>query len=175
MNNLCQRNDLFSRRDFLNNCAQASVAASGLMLAVGAQAQVDKLTLSGLAESRLRTFEEMVKPYVVNQPLEKGGVSLTLPELADNGHLVPLHLKVDSPMTEASYVSHIYLVSQRNPVPLMCLFVLGPWNGRAEINTRVRLSGTQMVVALARLSDGTFRYQTQEVAVTEAACVDNGT
>jgi sulfur-oxidizing protein SoxY len=52
---------------------------------------------------------------------------------------------------------------------------LGPWNGRAEINTRVRLSGTQMVVALARFSDGTFRYQTQEVAVTEAACVDNGT
>jgi sulfur-oxidizing protein SoxY len=116
----------------------------------------------------------MVKPFVVNQPLEKGGVSLTLPELADNGHLVPLHLKVDSPMTEASHVTHIYLVSQRNPVPLMCLFVLGPWNGRAEINTRVRLSGTQLVVALARLSDGTFRYQTQEVAVTEAACVDNG-
>jgi sulfur-oxidizing protein SoxY len=57
----------------------------------------------------------------------------------------------------------------------MSLFVLGPWNGRAEINTRVRLSGTQMVVALARFSDGTFRYQTQEVAVTEAACVDNGT
>ena len=32
-----------------------------------------------------------------------------------------------------------------------------------------------MVVALARLSDGTFLYQTQEVEVTEAACVDNGT
>jgi sulfur-oxidizing protein SoxY len=168
-------NDLLNRRDFLNHCAQTSLAASGLLLGAEAMAQVDKLTLSGLAESRLRTFDEMVKPFVVNQPLVKEGVSLTLPTLADNGHLVPLHLKVDSPMTEASHVTHIYLVSQRNPVPLMCLFVLGPWNGRAEINTRVRLSGTQMVVALARLSDGTFRYQTQEVAVTEAACVDNGT
>ena len=166
--------DLLNRRDFLNHCAQTSLATSGLLLGTPALAQVDKLTLSGLAESRLRTCEEMVKPFVVNQPLEKGGVSLTLPALADNGHLVPLHLKVDSPMTEASHVTHIYLVSQRNPVPLMCLFVLGPWNGRAEINTRVRLSGTQLVVALARLSDGTFRYQTQEVAVTEAACVDNG-
>lgn len=167
-------NDLLNRRDFLNNCAQTSLAAGGLLLGTQALAQVDKLTLSGLAESRLRTFEEMVTPYVVNQRMVKEGVSLTLPALADNGHLVPLHLKVDSPMTEASHVTHIYLVSQRNPVPLMCLFVLGPWNGRAEINTRVRLSGTQMVVALARLSDGTFRYQTQEVAVTEAACVDNG-
>lgn len=167
-------NDLLNRRDFLNNCALTSLAAGGLLLGTQALAQVDKLTLSGLAESRLRTFEEMVTPYVVNQRMVKEGVSLTLPALADNGHLVPLHLKVDSPMTEASHVTHIYLVSQRNPVPLMCLFVLGPWNGRAEINTRVRLSGTQMVVALARLSDGTFRYQTQEVAVTEAACVDNG-
>ena len=175
MNALPDPDDLFSRRTFLNSCAQVSVAASGLWLGADALAQVDKLTLSGLAESRLRTFDEMVKPFVVNQPLTQGGISLTLPTLADNGHLVPLPLKVDSPMTEASHVSHIYLVSQRNPVPLMCLFVLGPWNGRAEINTRVRLSGTQMVVALARFSDGTFRYQTQEVAVTEAACVDNGT
>ena len=167
-------NNVLNRRDFLNNCAHTSLAVGGLLLGTQALAQVDKLTLSGLAESRLRTFEEMVTPYVVNQRMVKEGVSLTLPALADNGHLVPLHLKVDSPLPDASHVTHIYLVSQRNPVPLMCLFVLGPWNGRAEINTRVRLSGTQMVVALARLSDGTFRYQTQEVAVTEAACVDNG-
>ena len=39
---------------------------------------------------------------------------------------------------------------------------------------RVRLSGTQMVVALARMSDGNFRYATSQVSVTEAACVDNG-
>jgi sulfur-oxidizing protein SoxY len=153
---------------------QAALGLTGLHAST-VLAQVDKLTLSGLAESRLRTFDEMVKPYVQNQPMKKEGVSLTLPTLADNGHLVPLHLKVDSPMTEASHVTHIYLVSQRNPVPLMCLFVLGPWNGKAEISTRVRLSGTQMVVALARLSDGQFLYQTQEVEVTEAACVDNGT
>jgi len=167
-------NTPLTRRGCLASMGQAALGLTGLH-ANSVLAQVDKLTLSGLAESRLRTFDEMVKPYVQNQPMKKEGVSLTLPTLADNGHLVPLHLKVDSPMTEASHVTHIYLVSQRNPVPLMCLFVLGPWNGKAEISTRVRLSGTQMVVALARLSDGQFLYQTQEVEVTEAACVDNGT
>jgi sulfur-oxidizing protein SoxY len=162
---------VLSRRRYLTSLAQTAL---GLQLG-HAWAQVDKLTLSGLAESRLRTFEEMVKPFVQDQSLKKEGVSLSLPLLADNGHLVPLHMKVDSPMTEAAHVTHIYLVSQRNPVPLMCMFVLGPWNGKADISTRVRLSGTQMVVALARLSDGSFVYQTQEVEVTEAACVDNGT
>lgn len=165
---------MLSRRRYLTTLCQTALGLLGLHWG-SASAQVDKLTLSGLAESRLRTFDEMVKPFVQNQALKKEGVTLSLPVLADNGHLVPLHLKVDSPMTEASHVTHIYLVSQRNPVPLMCLFVLGPWNGKAEISTRVRLSGTQMVVALARLSDGSFIYQTQEVEVTEAACVDNGT
>ncbi len=162
-----------SRRGFLTSCTKASLGVS--VLASGSTfAQVDKLTLSGLAESRLRTFEEMVQPYVQFQTLKNERVNLSLPALADNGHLVPLQLKVDSPMTEASHVSHIYLISQRNPVPLMCMFALGPWNGNAQINTRVRLSGSQMVVALARLSDGNFIYQTQDVLVTEAACVDNG-
>ncbi len=165
---------MLNRRDCLTTIGQAALGLTGLHAGTS-WAKVDKVTLSGLAESRLRTFDEMVKPFVQNQSMKKEGVSLSLPMLADNGHLVPLHLKVDSPMTEASHVTHIYLVSQRNPVPLMCLFVLGPWNGKAEISTRVRLSGTQMVVALARLSDGTFLYQTQEVEVTEAACVDNGT
>jgi len=139
-----------------------------------ARAQVDKLTITGLSEARLRTFEEMVRPYVQTQTLKKENVSLSLPMLADNGHMVPLSLKIDSPMTEASHITHVYLISQRNPVPLMAKFVMGPWSGRADLSTRVRLSGNQSVIALARLSDGNFIYDVQEVVVTEAACVDNG-
>jgi sulfur-oxidizing protein SoxY len=149
----------------------ASVGSLGVS---AAKAQVDKLTITGLAEARLRTFEEMVRPYVQNQDLKKERVTLSLPMLADNGHMVPLSLKIDSPMTEASHITHVYLISQRNPVPLMAKFVMGPWSGRADLSTRVRLSGNQNVIALARLSDGNFIYDVQEVVVTEAACVDNG-
>jgi sulfur-oxidizing protein SoxY len=92
-----------------------------------AQAQVDKLTITGLAEARLRSFEEMVRPYVQTQTLTKEAVTLSLPMLADNGHMVPLSLKIDSPMTEEAHITHVYLLSQRNPVPLMAKFVLGPW------------------------------------------------
>jgi sulfur-oxidizing protein SoxY len=51
-------------------------------------------------------------------------------------------------------------------------FSLGPWSGRAEVSTRVRLAGSQQLLALARLSDGQFRYAAAEVIVTESACVD---
>jgi sulfur-oxidizing protein SoxY len=146
----------------------------GVLWLGSAKAQVDKLTITGLAEARLRSFEEMVRPFVQTQDLKKERVTLSLPMLADNGHMVPLSLKVESPMTEASHITHVYLISQRNPVPLMAKFVMGPWSGRADLSTRVRLSGNQSVVALARLSDGNFIYDVQEVVVTEAACVDNG-
>jgi len=169
------RSRLLSRRQSILTIFQTTLAASvgGFWLG-SAKAQVDKLTITGLAEARLRSFEEMVRPYVQSQELKKERVTLSLPMLADNGHMVPLSLKVDSPMTEASHVTHVYLISQRNPVPLMAKFVMGPWSGRADLSTRVRLSGNQSVIALARLSDGNFIYDVQEVVVTEAACVDNG-
>jgi sulfur-oxidizing protein SoxY len=166
---------LFSRRQSILAIFQTTLAASvgGFWLG-SAKAQVDKLTITGLSEARLRTFEEMVRPYVQSQELKKERVTLSLPMLADNGHMVPLSLKIDSPMTEASHITHVYLISQRNPVPLIAKFVMGPWSGRADLSTRVRLSGNQNVIALARLSDGNFIYDVQEVVVTEAACVDNG-
>lgn len=169
------RSRLFSRRQSILAVFQTTLAASvgGFWLG-SAKAQVDKLTITGLSEARLRTFEEMVRPYVQSQELKKERVSLSLPMLADNGHMVPLSLKIDSPMTEASHITHVYLISQRNPVPLIAKFVMGPWSGRADLSTRVRLSGNQNVIALARLSDGNFIYDVQEVVVTEAACVDNG-
>ena len=169
------RSRLLSRRQSILNIFQTTLVTSmGVLWLGSAKAQVDKLTITGLAEARLRTFEEMVRPYVQNQDLQKERVTLSLPMLADNGHMVPLSLKIDSPMTEASHITHVYLISQRNPVPLMAKFVMGPWSGRADLSTRVRLSGNQSVIALARLSDGNFIYDVQEVVVTEAACVDNG-
>ena len=169
------RSRLFSRRQSILAIFQTTLAASvGSFWLGSAKAQVDKLTITGLAEARLRSFEEMVRPFVQSQDLKKERVTLSLPMLADNGHMVPLSLKVESPMTEASHITHVYLISQRNPVPLMAKFVMGPWSGRADLSTRVRLSGNQSVVALARLSDGNFIYDVQEVVVTEAACVDNG-
>ena len=120
----------------------------------------------------LLTFEEMVKPWVAGARLVKMDVTLTAPILAENGSLVPVQVQVNSPMTAQDHVTHVHLLSQRNPVTHMAVFHLGPWNGRAEISTRVRLAGTQDVVALAWLSSGEFRYDRMEIIVTESACVD---
>lgn len=120
----------------------------------------------------LKTLEEMMRPITQGAQLLEQGVRLDAPILADNGSLVPLGVHVDSPMTPQNHVTHLYLLSQRNPVTQMALFRMGPWNGRAEIHTRLRLAGTQAVVALARLSNGEFRFGQTDIIITESACVD---
>jgi sulfur-oxidizing protein SoxY len=105
---------------------------------------------------RLLSLSEMVQPIVKGAILLNKDLQIEAPLLADNGSLVPIQIKVQSPMSEQE----------------MAVFQLGPWNGRAEVSTRVRLAGTQEVIALARLSNGEFRYKQMEIIVTESACVD---
>jgi sulfur-oxidizing protein SoxY len=119
-------------------------------------------------------LEPLIAKITGGAPLNAGRVRLEIPRLADNGHSVPLKVRVESPMTAADHVRAITLLSERNPRPLMATFHLGPRAGRPEVATRVRLNGTQRVVALAELSDGSFWWSTAEVEVTESACLDAG-
>lgn len=105
-------------------------------------------------------------------PVSAGRVRLEMPRLADNGHSVPLKLTVESPMTAVDHVRSITLLSERNPRPIVAMFHLGPKAGRAEIVTRVRLNGTQQLLAIAQFSDGSYWSGSAEVEVTESACLD---
>lgn len=105
--------------------------------------------------------------------LQSGRVSLEIPKLADNGNSVPLTITVDSPMTERDRVLAIHIFSERNPRPRMASVVLGPDVARAHVATRVRLAGTQHIVAVAEMADGALWGAATEVIVTQSACVDD--
>lgn len=102
----------------------------------------------------------------------RGRVKLELPVLADNGNSVPMKVSVESPMTEADHVKSIRLLSERNPEREMAVFHLGPRAGAAEVSSRVRLAGSQVVTAIAEMSDGSQWMDTAHVQVTLSACVD---
>lgn len=101
-----------------------------------------------------------------------GGIEIQVPQIAENGNTVPLRIHVASPMSEREHVSAIHVIAARNPRPLVASFRLGPASGRADVTTRVRLSGTQDVTVLAALSDGSFRIAEARVLVTTGACLD---
>ncbi|HET7764816.1 MAG TPA: thiosulfate oxidation carrier protein SoxY [Burkholderiales bacterium] len=132
--------------------------------------------LGGLALAGAALAQESLDPRAAavakGAPVRKGKVKVTLPQLADNGNSVPIRIVVDSPMTATDYVKSIHLYSERNPVSNMANFYLGPRSGKAEIDSRVRLAGSQKVTAVAALSDGSFWYDAASIVVTLSACLD---
>ena len=118
------------------------------------------------------SVEVMVFKVTGGATVQPGRVKLDLPVLADNGNSVSLKVSVDSPMTAASYVNSIHIYAARNPRPNVANFYLGPRAGRAQVSTRVRLGGSQRVLAVAALSDGSFWSATADVVVTLSACYD---
>jgi sulfur-oxidizing protein SoxY len=114
-----------------------------------------------------------IRVWTGGTPLQDGRVVIDIAELIDNGNAVPVTLAVpDSPMTTADHVTGLALFAERNPLPEVVSFQLGPRAGKAEVATRIRLATSQQLVALARLSDGSCWQQAVKVIVTLAACVE---
>ena len=120
----------------------------------------------------LEQLVPVMKQITNGAPVRESRVKLDIPHLAENGHLVPLTVTVESPMTAADYVSTLYLLSEKNPRPIIAKVSLSPEAGRAALTTRIRLAGAQHVVALAQMSDGSFWAASADVIVTETACLD---
>ncbi len=102
-----------------------------------------------------------------------GRVGMDIAELIDNGNAVPITLTVTSPMTAADHVTGLALFAERNPLPEVVAFTFGPRAGKAEVSTRIRLATSQQLVAIARLSDGSYWQQAVKVIVTLAACIED--
>jgi len=143
--------------------------AGGVLLPAAAPLRAQ---LPPAARPPLPELVPVLKEITGGAPVREGRVKLQIPKLAENGHLVPLTVSVDSPMTAADHVRTLYLLSEKNPRPVIAKFGMGPDTGRAALTTRIRLAGAQYVVAVAQMSDGSFWGTATDVIVTETACLD---
>ena len=91
------------------------------------------------------------------------GISLTAPEIAENGNTVPI--SIDAPGAVA-----ITVLAAGNPTPGVAKFNFGAGSGSQSCTTRIRLAGTQDVIAVAEMSDGSFSAAYQTVKVTIGGC-----
>jgi sulfur-oxidizing protein SoxY len=130
------------------------------------------LATPGAAQEAAPTWEEALKRLLGDaQPITNGKLlTLELPEIAENGNMVPVTVSVESPMTEAAHVKAVHLIATANPQPSVVSFYFTLLSGRAAASTRMRLARTQDVVALAELSDGKFIMAKRPVKVTIGGC-----
>jgi sulfur-oxidizing protein SoxY len=91
------------------------------------------------------------------------GIFLTAPEIAENGNTVPI--SIDAPGAVA-----ITVLAAGNPLPGVATFNFGDGSASQSATTRIRLAGTQDVVAVAEMADGSFASAHQTVKVTIGGC-----
>jgi sulfur-oxidizing protein SoxY len=123
-------------------------------------------------EATPETMASAIRAVTGGANVQTGKVKLEIPPLVENGNSVPMTVSVTSPMTANDYVKSIHVFNEKNPQPNLGNFYLQQRAGRAQVSTRVRLADSQKIIAIAKLSDGSFWSATAEVVVTLAACTE---
>jgi sulfur-oxidizing protein SoxY len=174
---------ILSRRDLVLGAGAAGALIGSLAsrpaLAAGTDAApaaaetvvpISRVPLSeGLSASR--QFDEALGVILKDaEPAVGEPLTLTLPELAENGNVVPYTIAVESPMTDNDYVHTLHLLSTANPQAVVSTFHLIPATGKAMVSGRMRLAKTQDVVAIAEVSTGQVLVSARKIEVTIGGC-----
>ena len=107
--------------------------------------------------------EEQIAAFTGGAAVGTGDLTLDAPEIAENGNTVPI--AVSAPGAES-----IMVLALGNPTPPVATFHFGPLAGAHTASTRIRLAGTQDVLAIAKMADGSFIQTQKTVKVTIGGC-----
>ncbi|MCR9111724.1 MAG: thiosulfate oxidation carrier protein SoxY [Rhodobacteraceae bacterium] len=128
-------------------------------LAVGAAAVV----ATALPLPALASTDDAIAAFTGGADVADGGVDLDAPEIAENGNTVPIEVGAEGAVS-------IMVLAAGNPTPGVATFNFGPMAGATRAKTRIRLAGTQDVVAVAKMADGSFAKTSKTVKVTIGGC-----
>jgi sulfur-oxidizing protein SoxY len=109
------------------------------------------------------SVEDAIGVFTGGAETGSDGIELTAPEIAENGNTVPIEVSAPGAVAIAVFAAG-------NPTPGVATFKFGPLAGSQFASTRIRLAGTQDVVAVAQMADGSFARASKEVKVTIGGC-----
>ena len=157
--------DRITRRTMLG---LLGAAATGAVTAGAPRPAIAQPPQFGQQES----VQDALKRLFGTRPIKDGGalVKLDIPLIAENGAVVPVSVEVQSPMTPQSYVKDIYVIADKNRIPVVTHMALSPASGQAYVGGNIRLGETGDVRAIVEQSDGTLLQVKREVKVTVSGC-----
>lgn len=121
------------------------------------------MAASVLAMPALAAVEDNIAAFTGGATPGTGGITLTAPEIAENGNTVPVSVSAPGAVS-------IMLLAAGNPEPAVATFTFGPAAGSQTASTRIRLAKTQDVIALAKMPDGSILQAQATVKVTIGGC-----
>ncbi|RVT87824.1 thiosulfate oxidation carrier protein SoxY [Inhella crocodyli] len=148
-----------TRRNLLAQSAKvlALMAGAGLLpqtaLAAWTQAAFDA-----------KTMAEAMKALGAGAPVSSGDVTITGPDIAENGAVVPVGVSTSLPG-----VKRLAVLVEKNPSALAAVFDVSDAVD-ANFNTRVKMGQSSNVMAVAIMGDGRVLFAQKEIKVTLGGC-----
>ena len=135
----------------------------GMLMAAGLLPQAAQAAYNKTAFDA-KTVADVLKAMGASAPAESKDVTLTAPDIAENGAVVPLGAATTLPN-----VKQMLVLVEKNPNTLVASFAI---NDAVEANflTRAKLGQSSDVYAVAITNDGKAFYAKKEVKVTLGGC-----
>lgn len=148
-----------TRREMLAHSATvAGLLAGAGLLPTAAQAAWNEGAFSA------KTLAEAVKAMGGGAPTESKDVTMTGPDIAENGAVVPVGASSSLPG-----VKRLMLLVEKNPSALAASFDVTD-KIDANVSTRVKMGQSSNVYAVAMMADGKVLFAQKEIKVTLGGC-----
>jgi sulfur-oxidizing protein SoxY len=144
---------------------QHSAVVTGLLASAGLLPGLAQAQAANRAAFDAKSMDEMLKALgLTAKPVESKEVTLTGPDIAENGAVVPLGVA-----SSAAGVKRLLLLVEKNPSVLAGAFDVSE-AVEANMSTRVKMGQTSNVYAVAITADNKVLFAQKEVKVTLGGC-----
>lgn len=151
-----------TRRKALSSCAKVA----GLLVATGMLPDVALAQVSAINAKAFdtKTMADLMKALGASAPIESKEVSVTGPDIAENGAVVPI-----GAATTLTGVKRLLIMVEKNPAILSAMFDVSDAID-SNFTTRVKMGQSSNVYAVALMNDGKAFFAQREVKVTLGGC-----
>ena len=153
---------MHTRRDMLSGSARvvAMLAGIGLLPSLAAAQAAGY----NAAAFEAKTLPELMKALGAGAPVESKDVTVTGPDIAENGAVVPVGASTTLPG-----VKRMLLLVEKNPSVMTAMFDVSDAVD-ANFSTRVKMGQSSDVYAVALMGDGKVLFAKKEIKVTLGGC-----
>ena len=150
---------MLHRRELLSRSARLAA----LMATAGLLPQLAHAAYNAAA-FEVKTMAELVKLLGGSAPTESKDVTITGPDIAENGAVVPVGVSTALPG-----VKRLLVLVEKNPSVMSAMFEVSDAVD-ANFSTRVKMGQSSNVYAVAMMGDGRVLFAQKEVKVTLGGC-----
>lgn len=150
---------MLNRRDLLSHSSKvAALLATAGLLPQAAHAAYNAPAFDA------KTMAELMKALGGSAPVESKDVSITAPDIAENGAVVPITVG-----TSLAGAKRLLVLVEKNPSVMSALFEVSD-SIDASFATRVKMGQSSNVYSVAMMGDGKVFFAQKEVKVTLGGC-----